>query len=216
MSPRFPVALRSALARLRAGAEPNDVAADLIRRRMEGVVLRAELPADDPRRTHLEALVLALEARTFDDSALSLEDVLRDLREEADPVAATACAGRTGSLQSPPCRGSPSKTAKSLSSTSNVEHCGVCGTLRRASSTRAVGGSTSQRRLVRIGSAIRSDQRRSRSLRRRGTSPESRILPSPGSSSCRPAVVASWIPSGSLTRSWHRGSALPASGAPRR
>lgn len=84
MLPRFPVALRSALARLRAGADPNDVASDLIRRRMEGVVLRAVLPADDPGRTHLEALVLALEARTFDDSALTLDAVLRDLGEEAD------------------------------------------------------------------------------------------------------------------------------------
>lgn len=79
--PRLPAALHKALAQLQAGADPAEVAASIIKVRQEAAVLRAQLPAGDSRQEQLDALKLALEGRTFDDSGLSLEDVLRDLQE---------------------------------------------------------------------------------------------------------------------------------------
>lgn len=70
--PPQPAALRSALAQLQAGAAPQDIAADLIRKHAERVVLCAHLPPGDPRVPAVEALTRALGLRTFDDSAISL------------------------------------------------------------------------------------------------------------------------------------------------
>jgi hypothetical protein len=74
--PRLPAALRSALAQLQAGAAPQDIAADLIRKHAERVVLCAHLPPNDPRLPAVEALTRALGLRTFDDSAISLDACL--------------------------------------------------------------------------------------------------------------------------------------------
>lgn len=79
--PRLPAVLRSALAHLQAGASPQEVAADLIRKHAERAVLCALLPPGDPRLPAVEALTLALGMRTFDDSALSLDACLRDIQE---------------------------------------------------------------------------------------------------------------------------------------
>lgn len=78
---RLPAALRSALAQLRAGAAPQEVAANLIRKHAERVVLCAQLPPGDPRLPAVEALTRALAMRTFDDSAISLDDCLREFQE---------------------------------------------------------------------------------------------------------------------------------------
>ena len=79
--PRLPAALRSALARFQAGAVPQDVAADLIRKHAERVVLCAHLRPGDPRLPAVEALTQALAMRTFDDSAISLDACPRDVQE---------------------------------------------------------------------------------------------------------------------------------------
>lgn len=79
--PSLPTALRSALAQLQAGAAPQDVAADLIRKHAERVVLCARLPPGDPRLPAVEVLTRALGMRTFDDSAISLDGCLRDFQE---------------------------------------------------------------------------------------------------------------------------------------
>lgn len=79
--PRLPAALRSALAQIQAGAAPQDVAADLIRKHAERVVLCAQLPPGDPRLPAVEALTLELGRRTFDDSTISLDACLRDIQE---------------------------------------------------------------------------------------------------------------------------------------
>lgn len=84
MSSRLPAALRSALAELAAGADPEDVAADIIRKRAEGVVLNASLPDGDPRQAHLDALQESIRGRTFDDSGITLDAVLRDLHERGE------------------------------------------------------------------------------------------------------------------------------------
>ena len=79
--PRLPAALRSAVAQIQAGVNPQNVAADLIIKRAERVVMCAQLPPGDPRLPAIHALTQALETRTFDDSAISLEACLRDLEE---------------------------------------------------------------------------------------------------------------------------------------
>lgn len=79
--PRLPAALRTALAQIQAGADPQDIAADLIRKRAERAVVCAHLPLDDPRLLAVEALAKALAARTFDDGIISLEACLRDVQE---------------------------------------------------------------------------------------------------------------------------------------
>ena len=79
--PRLHAALRSALAQLQAGSPPQDVAADLIRKHAERVVLCAQLPPGDPRLPAVETLTLALGRRTFNDTAISLDDCLRDFQE---------------------------------------------------------------------------------------------------------------------------------------
>lgn len=81
---RLSAALIDALAQLQAGAAPAEVAADLIKRGAEAQVLCAQLPAGDPQRAQLDALERALEARTFDESAISLEECLRDLHGEVE------------------------------------------------------------------------------------------------------------------------------------
>jgi hypothetical protein len=68
-------------AKLRASADLAEVTAEFARKHAEDDVLRARLPESDERRPLLDALVRALEARTFDDSALTLEAELRDLHE---------------------------------------------------------------------------------------------------------------------------------------
>lgn len=82
--PRISAALRDALTELQAGADPDQVAASLIKTRQEAVVLRSKLPTDDPRRPLLDLLVRALGARTFDDSSITLEAVLADMRGHGD------------------------------------------------------------------------------------------------------------------------------------
>ena len=79
--PRQAVALHSALAQFQAGADPQDIAADLIRKHSERVVLCAQLPPGDPRLPAVEALIRALGMRTFDDSAIYLDACLRDVEE---------------------------------------------------------------------------------------------------------------------------------------
>lgn len=68
--PNLPAALRFAMDQLQAGADPQEVAADLIRQRAEEAIFRAQLPPGDPRQALVTTLVLALAGRTFDDSAL--------------------------------------------------------------------------------------------------------------------------------------------------
>ena len=82
---RLPIALRTAIAKLQAGADPGEVAADIIRKRAESAALRAKLPPKDPRQPHLDALIQAIGARTFDDSELSLDDVLREFQDSKAP-----------------------------------------------------------------------------------------------------------------------------------
>lgn len=84
---RISAVLREAFAELQAGADPEQVAASLIKTRQEAVALRAKLPTDDPRRPQLEQLVRALEARTFDDSTITLEAVLADMRGHGEHAA---------------------------------------------------------------------------------------------------------------------------------
>ena len=68
-------------AQRQSGTAPQDVAADLIRKHAERVVLCAQLPQGDPRLPAVEALTRALGTRTFDDSAISLDACLRDIQE---------------------------------------------------------------------------------------------------------------------------------------
>lgn len=82
--PRLPASLRDALTELQAGADPDQVASAIIKARQEAAVLRAKLPTDDPRRLLLEQLVHALGARTFDDSSITLDAVLADMREHGE------------------------------------------------------------------------------------------------------------------------------------
>jgi hypothetical protein len=73
--------LRSALARLQAGVAPEDVAADLLRKHAERVILYAPLPPGDPRLPAVVAFSRALGMRTLDDSAISLDACLADVQE---------------------------------------------------------------------------------------------------------------------------------------
>src|SRR5262245_21628627 len=76
--PRLSAVVRPAIAKVQAGVSPDDVAADLIRKRADGVVFRVRLPQSDPRQPIIETLARAIGARTVDDSALSLKACLRD------------------------------------------------------------------------------------------------------------------------------------------
>jgi len=72
------------IAKLRAGADQDEVAAELARKPAEDDVLRARLPEGDERRPLLDKLVRALETRMFDDSEVTLEAVLRDMHEHGE------------------------------------------------------------------------------------------------------------------------------------
>ena len=61
--------------------DPQEIAADLIRKHAERMVLCVQLPPGDPRLPAVEALTRALAMRTFDDSAISLDACLRDVQE---------------------------------------------------------------------------------------------------------------------------------------
>lgn len=61
------------IAKLRAGADQDEVAAELARKPTEDDVLLARLPEGDKRRPRLNKLVRALETRMFDDSEVALD-----------------------------------------------------------------------------------------------------------------------------------------------
>lgn len=67
------------MAQLKATEDPVDVATDLLRRRVEAVAFRVQLPPKDLRQKHLNALRQAIGARAFDDGAISLEACLREV-----------------------------------------------------------------------------------------------------------------------------------------